>query len=126
MLLFICLSYAEDNDLGVPGFTDATKQLKDFLATQNLSTELLWVFREDIIWRKQLIYVKEPLPLAGVPRLRGKPAGLIGQPFHFWLGGATIALETVSTVFFRFQRSSSDKGKAAEAACTNHRRSELA
>ena len=46
----------------IPSFNEAVKQLKDFLISQNLSPELLWVFREDIVWRKQRILIKEPLP----------------------------------------------------------------
>ena len=46
----------------IPDFRDAVEQLKDFLASQNLSPELLWIFREDVVWYKQCIFVKEPLP----------------------------------------------------------------
>ena len=46
----------------IPIFSEAIKQLKDFLAGQNLSSEFQWVFREDVVWRKQRILVKEPLP----------------------------------------------------------------
>ena len=53
-----------ETETEIPSFTDATKQLKDFLASQDLSPELEWVFREDIIWRKQLIHVRVPLPQA--------------------------------------------------------------
>jgi len=46
----------------IPTFSNATKQFRDFLAGQNLSPEFLWVFREDVVWRKRRILVKEPLP----------------------------------------------------------------
>jgi hypothetical protein len=46
----------------IPDFKDAAKRLKEFLASHNLSPEPLWIFREDVVWRKQRIYVTEPLP----------------------------------------------------------------
>ena len=51
-----------------------------------------------------------------MPRFRGKPEGLLGQPFYGWLGGATI------TRGGRFQRPCSHKRKAAEAAFGKPRR----
>jgi len=30
-----------------------------------------------------------PASISDVPRLRGRPAGPLGQPFYGWLGGAT-------------------------------------
>ncbi len=50
----------------IPAFSDATQQLKDFLSKQNLSPEFLWVFREDVSWRKRYIFVKEPLPTENI------------------------------------------------------------
>jgi hypothetical protein len=47
----------------VPAFSNAIQQLKDFLlAGQNISTDLLWVFREDVVSYKLRLYVREPLP----------------------------------------------------------------
>ena len=46
----------------VPGFDDAVGQLKGFLAGQNISTDLVWVFREDVVSYKLRLYVREPLP----------------------------------------------------------------
>src|ERR687883_1752047 len=46
----------------VPPFSDAIRQLKGFLAGQDISTDLLWVFREDIVSYKLRLYVREPLP----------------------------------------------------------------
>ena len=50
----------------VPTFGDAAKQLRDFLVGQSISSELLWVFREDVVWRKRRILVREPLPAGNV------------------------------------------------------------
>src|SRR5215203_2264987 len=48
--------------LEVPTFDDAVNQFQHFLAGQNISPELRWVFREDVVYRKGRILVKEPLP----------------------------------------------------------------
>jgi hypothetical protein len=46
----------------IPTFSDAVKRFQDYLDGQNISLEILWVFREDVVYRKGCIYVKEPLP----------------------------------------------------------------
>ena len=46
----------------VPPFSEAVKQLQQFLVGQQLSPELWWVFREDVTANKQRILIKEPLP----------------------------------------------------------------
>ena len=51
-----------ETETEVPAFPDAVRQCQDFLTGQNISPELLWVFREDVVWRKRRILVKEPLP----------------------------------------------------------------
>ena len=48
--------------LEVPTFDDAVNQLQHFLAGQNISPELRWVFHEDVVYRNGRIIVKEPLP----------------------------------------------------------------
>jgi hypothetical protein len=46
----------------VPTFNNAVKRFQDYLAGQNVSPEILWVFREDVVHHKGRIFVKEPLP----------------------------------------------------------------
>jgi hypothetical protein len=46
----------------VPAFNVAVNQLEKFLAGQNISPEFIWLFREDVVWRKRLFHVREPLP----------------------------------------------------------------
>lgn len=45
----------------MPTFVNAVGQFRNFLISQQVSSELLWVFREDVTSRKQRILVKEPL-----------------------------------------------------------------
>lgn len=51
-----------EDETEVPAFPDAIRQCQDFLTGQSLASDLLWVFREDVAWRKRRIFVKEPLP----------------------------------------------------------------
>jgi hypothetical protein len=46
----------------MPIFSDAVKSFQEFLVSQRVYPELLWVFHEDVISSKQRILVKEPLP----------------------------------------------------------------
>ncbi len=46
----------------VPDFDNAIRQLKTFLAGQNVSTDLVWVFREDVVSYKLRLYVRASLP----------------------------------------------------------------
>ena len=46
----------------VPTFNDAVRQLKSFLTRQNISNDLLWIFREDVASYNLRLCVKEPLP----------------------------------------------------------------
>lgn len=46
----------------MPVFGDAIKKFQKFLVTHHVSSELLWVFREDVTSRKRRVFVKEPLP----------------------------------------------------------------
>jgi hypothetical protein len=43
-------------------FDKAIREFECFIAKQGLSTDLLWVFREDISSFKRRILIKEPLP----------------------------------------------------------------
>ena len=47
----------------MPPFADAVVQFRQFLVSQRVPSELLWVFREDVTSRERRILVKEPLPL---------------------------------------------------------------
>ena len=51
-----------ETETEVPALPNAVRQCQDFLTGQNISPALLWVFREDVVWRKRRILVKEPLP----------------------------------------------------------------
>jgi hypothetical protein len=45
-----------------PAFNEAVHQFQEFLISQNVSSDLLWVFREDASSHKRRILIKEPLP----------------------------------------------------------------
>ncbi len=45
----------------IPVFSEAVKQFHSFLVSQGIDSELLWVFREDVAWRKQKMFVKVPV-----------------------------------------------------------------
>ena len=51
-----------ETETEVPAFPDAVRQCQDFLTGQNISSDLLWVYREDVAWRKRRILVRYPLP----------------------------------------------------------------
>ena len=46
----------------MPVFGEAVKKFQKFLVSQHVSSELLWIFREDVISRKRRVLIKEPLP----------------------------------------------------------------
>jgi hypothetical protein len=46
----------------MPSFGEAVQQFGGFLASQGQSSDLLWVFREDVCRRKQQLFVKVPVP----------------------------------------------------------------
>jgi len=46
----------------MPVFGEAVRQFGGFLAGQGRSSDLLWVFREDVCWRNQQLLVKIPAP----------------------------------------------------------------
>jgi hypothetical protein len=46
-------------DYKMPVFGEAVRQFTGFLVSQGLSPGLLWVFPEDVCWRKQRLFVKE-------------------------------------------------------------------
>src|SRR5215216_1241281 len=50
----------------MPAFGEAVQQFGGFLVSQGLSSDLLWVFREDVCWRKQQLFVKVPVPEGNV------------------------------------------------------------
>ena len=51
-----------DAEYEFPHFYEAARQFGDFLESQTLSSELLWIFREDVCWRKRQLFIKIPLP----------------------------------------------------------------
>ena len=51
-----------NQDQEAPPFEEAVKESQWFIANQRLSTDLLWVFREDLSSFKRRILIKEPLP----------------------------------------------------------------
>lgn len=50
----------------MPTFVDAVERFRNFLISQQVSSELLWVFREDVSSRKRRIFIKEPLAAENV------------------------------------------------------------
>ena len=46
----------------MPVFGEAVRQFGGFLESQGLSSDLLWVFREDVCRRRQHLFVKVPVP----------------------------------------------------------------
>jgi hypothetical protein len=42
-------------------FDEAMGSFKDFLSGQGLSTDLAWVFREDVIFQRERIFIKTPV-----------------------------------------------------------------
>jgi len=45
-----------------PPFPEAVRFFSDFLRSEGLSTEVVWVFREDVLQRRFKIWVREPIP----------------------------------------------------------------
>ena len=45
-----------------PPFHAAVAQLQEFIATQGLSPDLLWIFREDVVRLRRQTYIKVPVP----------------------------------------------------------------
>lgn len=43
-------------------YSEAIDSFKEFLSSQGLSSDLRWVFREDVIFRLGRIFIKTPLP----------------------------------------------------------------
>jgi hypothetical protein len=43
-------------------FAAASKDFQTFLAKESASSELVWIFREDVVSRKGRLLVKEPIP----------------------------------------------------------------
>lgn len=50
-------------DYEMPVFGEAIQQFGSFLVSQGFSPDLLWVFREDVCWRNQRVFVKVPVPV---------------------------------------------------------------
>jgi hypothetical protein len=51
-----------ESETEVPSFCEAVNQLKSFLESRGLSTEIVWITREDVVWQPNCIYVKLPIP----------------------------------------------------------------
>ena len=47
-------------------FADACRTFQSFLSQESVSSDLVWVFREDVVSYKHRILVKEPLPPGNV------------------------------------------------------------
>ena len=45
-----------------PNFARAVEDFQKFLAEQSVSSDLVWIFREDVVWCDRHIFIKEPLP----------------------------------------------------------------
>lgn len=54
------MSIATEHEM--PAFGEAAGQFGGFLASRGLAADLLWVFREDVCWRRQRVLVKAPVP----------------------------------------------------------------
>jgi hypothetical protein len=51
-------------------FDEALDSLREFLSGQGLSTHLIWVFREDVIFQGERIFIKTPWPAENEARAR--------------------------------------------------------
>lgn len=51
-----------ESKLQMPTFANAVEQYREFLVSQQISSQLLWVFREDVTSHKRRVFVKESLP----------------------------------------------------------------
>jgi hypothetical protein len=51
-------------------FDEAVDSFKNFLSGQGLSTDLAWVFREDVIFQRERIFIKTPIPAENETRAR--------------------------------------------------------
>jgi hypothetical protein len=47
-------------------FAEASTQFQAFLSQESVSSDLVWIFREDVVSRQYHILVKEPLPQRNV------------------------------------------------------------
>ena len=50
-----------ESRLEIPAFNEAVKQFQDYLAEHDISPAILWVFREDVVYCKGRLCIKEPL-----------------------------------------------------------------
>jgi hypothetical protein len=51
-------------------FDEALDSFREFLSGQGLSTDLVWVFREDVIFQRERIFIKTPVPAENESRAR--------------------------------------------------------
>jgi hypothetical protein len=51
-------------------FDEALDSFKDFLSGQGLSTDLMWIFREDVIFQRERIFIKTPITVENEIRAR--------------------------------------------------------
>jgi len=51
-------------------FDEALISFKEFLSGQGLATDLVWVFREDVIFQRERIFIKSPVPAENESRAR--------------------------------------------------------
>jgi hypothetical protein len=77
----------------MPAFNEAVEHFRKLLVSQQISSELLWVFREDVTSHKRRVLVKEPLPfenerIAALLYERGCQRGLGVQLDVFCLLGS--------------------------------------
>src|SRR5256885_6286733 len=51
-------------------FDEALDSFREFLSGQGLSTDLVWVFREDVIFQRERTFIKTPVPVENETRAR--------------------------------------------------------
>ena len=51
-------------------FDEALESFKDFLSGQGISADLVWIFREDVIFQTERIFIKTPIPAENESRAR--------------------------------------------------------
>jgi len=51
-------------------FDEALEDFREFLSGQGLSPDLVWVFREDVIFQREHIFIKSPIPAENEARAK--------------------------------------------------------
>src|SRR5215210_1049540 len=62
-------------------FDEALDSFREFLSGQGLSEDLVWVFREDVIFQRERIFIKTPVPAEN--EARAKACYELGQERNF-------------------------------------------